>query len=115
MDGKPNDDKTTILELEDANAADKPLDGCVGQYGLELNRHTYGTRTCNDKKLDLELANNMSINPEIKPGVEFTPRAIWHTLQNQTCRLGLWPNKFEPPSPCNVKITCWARGPTYVR
>ena len=77
-----------MLELEDASAADKPLVNCIDQYELKFNSHTYGVLTCrgkfyliiNDKKIDPELADNRSINPEIKPGVEFTPRAIWYKI-----------------------------------
>lgn len=92
IDGKPYDDKITMLELDDASASDKPFGDCRDQYELKFNGHTYGTLTCNDKfyliindkKIDPELVRNMSINPEIKPGVEFTPRAIWYKIDNES-------------------------------
>lgn len=34
----------------------------------------------NDKKVAPGLANNMSVNPEIQPGVEFTTRALWYKI-----------------------------------
>lgn len=88
IDRKPYDDKLTLIELDDASASDKPLDDCEDQYTIKFNGHTFGSSTCknkfyliiNGKKINPALAENRSINPEIKPGVEFTPRAMWYKI-----------------------------------
>ncbi|MBJ16533.1 MAG: hypothetical protein CMF38_07915 [Legionellaceae bacterium] len=88
INNKPYNDMVTITKLPNEGAADQRLDGCEEQYEFIFNAHTYGTVICNNKfylivydtKIDPKLANNRSINPEIKPGVEFTPRAIWYKI-----------------------------------
>ena len=88
INDKPYNDRVTVAKLPNEGAADRPLEGCEDQYEFTFNGHTYGSVTCNDKfhliirdkKIDPELADNMSINPEIKPGVEFTSRALWYKI-----------------------------------
>lgn len=85
---KPYNEKITINRLEGDGVADKSLPGCQEQYDRILNGHAFGTLNCNDKfyfiindkKIDPELSHNMSINPEIKPGIEFTNRALWYKI-----------------------------------
>jgi hypothetical protein len=92
MSGKPYNDKITITMIEGAGPADKSLDGCKNQYDRIFQERAFGTLTCqnkfylviNGKKTDPQLATNMSINPEIKPGTVFTPRALWYKIdQNE--------------------------------
>jgi len=88
MDLKPYDNKSKTLRLDGGGYADKSIEGCEEQYDREINDHMYGTLMCNqkfyfiinDKKIDPELADNQSINPEIKPGVEFTTRSLWYKI-----------------------------------
>jgi len=88
IDLSPYDTKSNISLLDGSGLADQSLVGCKDQYDRIFNGHVYGTLTCddkfyfiiNDKKLDPELADNFSINPEIKPGVEFTTRASWYKI-----------------------------------
>lgn len=91
MDDKPYNDKITISMIEGAGPADKSLPGCKNQYDRIFQERSFGTLTCqnkfyliiNDKKIDPKLANNLSINPEIKPGTVFTPRAIWYKIDQE--------------------------------
>ena len=88
MDIKPYDDKVKMTRLDRDGYADSSLEDCQDQYDRSINGHIYGTLTCHDKfyfiikdkKIDPEKAKNMSINPEIKPGVEFTTRALWYKI-----------------------------------
>lgn len=88
VDNQPFNDKVSMSELDGDGFADKSMDGCKEQFDREVNGHLYGTLSCNnkfyllinDKKIDPSLANNMSINPEIKPGVEFTTRSMWYKI-----------------------------------
>jgi hypothetical protein len=88
MKGKPYNDKSTIIMLDDAGAAEQPFEGCEDQYDFKFNGHTYGMLTCqdkfyliiNDKKIDSAQAKNLSINPEIQPGEAITPRALWYKI-----------------------------------
>jgi len=88
MDLEPYDNKSTITEIDGDGYADKSMEGCQEQYDREINGHIYGTIMCNqkfyfiinDKKIDPALADNRSINPEIKPGVEFTTRSLWYKI-----------------------------------
>ncbi len=88
IDNKPYDNQSKITELDGDGYADKSMDGCEEQYDRKINDHIYGTLTCNqkfyfiinDKKIDPELADNRSINPEILPGVHFTTRALWYKI-----------------------------------
>lgn len=85
MDNKPYNNKIKLTRLDGDGLADKPLEGCQEQYERSINGHMYGTATCddkfylliNDKKYDPTLAENYSINPEIKPGVEFSKETWW--------------------------------------
>ncbi len=87
MDLKPYDDKTSINMLEGEGMAEKSLDGCSDQYDRLYDGHAFGTLTCdnkfylivNDKKVDPKFANNMSINPEIKPGY-IIQRSLWYKI-----------------------------------
>jgi hypothetical protein len=88
MKGEPYDDKIIIREIEGAGPADNSLDGCENQYDRIFQGKAFGTLTCNekfyfiinDKKIDPEPSENFSINPEIKPGVEFTS-SIWYKIE----------------------------------
>ena len=88
IDNEPFEKRSTITEIEGDGYAAKSLDGCEDQYDRTINGHTYGTLRCNDKfyviindkKIDPELAENRSINPEIMPGVEFTTRSLWYKI-----------------------------------
>lgn len=88
VDIKPYNDKVSAARLNESGFADKSMSGCEDQYDRTINGHLYGTLTCddhfylliNDKKIDPRLATNMSINPEIQPGVEFTTRALWYKI-----------------------------------
>lgn len=90
MDLKPYDNENKITRLDGAGYAAKSMDGCEDQYDREINGHIYGTLICNqkfyfiinDKKIDPELAVNRSINPEIKPGIEFTTRSLWYKIDH---------------------------------
>jgi hypothetical protein len=88
INGKPYNDGININMIEGAGPADKSLPGCEDQYDRIFQGHAFGTLSCNDKfylvindkKIDPALADNFSINPEIKPGGDFTPRAIWYKI-----------------------------------
>ncbi len=88
MNDKPYNDQITIQELEGAGPADKSHDGCKNQYDRIFQERAFGTLTCqskfylviNGKRIDPELSKNYSINPEIKPGMFFTPRALWYKI-----------------------------------
>lgn len=88
VDNEPYNEQVSMSELDGNGFADKSLAGCEDQYDREVNGHLYGTLNCNnkfyllvnDKKIDPSLAKNMSINPEIKPGDEFTIRSIWYKI-----------------------------------
>jgi len=88
MNGEPYNNKIVINELDGEGLAERSMDGCKDQYHRIFNGHAFGTLKCNqkfylvinDKKINPELAENMSINPEIKPGTFFTPRALWYKI-----------------------------------
>ena len=88
INNKPYDDNVTMLELGGGGAAINPLDGCEDQYDFMFNEHAYGTASCSDKfylvirdlKIDPAIAENLSINPEIKPGFIFSNRASWSKI-----------------------------------
>jgi hypothetical protein len=88
VDNQIYNDKVSLSELDGDGFSEKSMEGCKDQYDREVNGHLYGTLSCknkfylliNDKKIDPSLANNMSINPEIKPGVEFTTRSLWYKI-----------------------------------
>lgn len=88
IDTKPFENRGTITRIEGEGYADRSLDGCEEQHDRTINGHVYGTLRCNDKfyliirdkKIDPERAINKSINPEIKPGVEFTTRSLWYKI-----------------------------------
>jgi hypothetical protein len=88
MDINPYNNKVKMTRLDGEGYADHSLQGCQDQYDRSINGHIYGSLTCNDKfyliindkKVDPEKARNMSINPEIQPGVEFTTRALWYKI-----------------------------------
>lgn len=88
IDNTPYNDKVSLSELDGDGFSDESMDGCEEQYDREVDGRLYGSLSCNDKfyliindkKIDPELANNMSVNPEIKPGVEFTTRSIWYKI-----------------------------------
>lgn len=87
IDINPYNDQIVIKRLEGAGMAEKSMEGCEDQYDRLIDGHVFGTLTCNekfyfvinDKKYDPELAKNYSINPEIKPGVEFS-KEIWYKI-----------------------------------
>ena len=91
MDNKSYNDKIALTMLDGDGVAEKSLVGCQDQYDRIIDNHSYGTLTCNekfyfiinDKQIDPELSENYSINPEIKPGEEFTHRAIWYKIDFQ--------------------------------
>tara|TARA_Y100001968_G_C19451616_1_gene769078 strand:- start:7621 stop:8145 length:525 start_codon:yes stop_codon:yes gene_type:complete len=86
--GTPYNHKMTIQEIEGVGPADKPLDGCENQYDRIFQGKAFGVLTCNenfyfiinDRKVNPRHAQNYSINPEIKPGVEFTS-SIWYRIE----------------------------------
>lgn len=88
MDMEPFEHMSTIEEIEGDGYAEKSLEGCKDQYDRTIDGHIYGTVECNhkfyliirDKKIDPEKATDYSINPEIKPGVEFTTGAVWYKI-----------------------------------
>jgi hypothetical protein len=88
MNGKPYNSKITMIEIEGEGQNENPLEGCEDQYDRIYQNKSFGTLTCqdkfylviNDRKIDPALAENYSINPEIKPGTFFTPRAIWYKI-----------------------------------
>jgi hypothetical protein len=92
MNGTAYNNTIVIKELDGEGVADQPMDGCKDQYYRIFNKHAFGTLKCNhkfyliinDKKIDPKLATNMSINPEIKPGTFFTPRALWYKIDQDT-------------------------------
>lgn len=90
IDLEPYDNQIKITRLDGEGYADTSMEGCEAQHDREINGHIYGTLMCNqkfyfiinDNKIDPELADNRSINPEIKPGVEFTTRSLWYKIDH---------------------------------
>ena len=88
IDNKPFENRGKITRINGEGYADKSLEGCEEQHDRRINGNVYGTLRCNDKfyliindkKIDPELAENRSINPEIMPGVEFTTRSLWYKI-----------------------------------
>lgn len=85
---EPYKHKSTIERLEGGGYEEKILEGCEDQFDLLLNGFRYGSVRCNDKfyliirdkKIDPAKAENNSINPQIKPGVEFSIRSLWYKI-----------------------------------
>jgi len=88
IDLKPKSSSIKITSLEDDGVAEVNENNCYGQYDRKFNGHLYGTVTCNDvfyliingKKIKLDNAINKSVNPEIKPGLPFSIRALWNKI-----------------------------------
>lgn len=88
IDNAPYNEKIKYTRLDGGGVTEQPIKGCENQYHRLIDGHTYGTLTCNekfyfiinDKKIDPGLAENYSMNPEIKPGVEFTS-SLWYKIE----------------------------------
>ncbi len=73
---KPANQSVKITELMQADVRDDVDPGCEDKYGIDMNQQTVGSMTCNDEgylffnrqKIKLNDAENLSLNPTVKPG-----------------------------------------------
>lgn len=85
IDHKPKNESIKLTDLDREGVSEINEPNCEDQYNRRYKGHLYGTVTCNDtfyliindKKIKLDTAINMSINPEIKPGYPFSIRSFW--------------------------------------
>jgi hypothetical protein len=72
---KPANASITVTRLLHPDVRDDAEAGCEDKYALDFNNHIYGSVTCNNEpyvffdsqKIKLNAAENLSINPSVKP------------------------------------------------
>ena len=85
IDLKPKNDSIKMTRLLDGLVSEENEEHCEDQFGQQFNNHYYGMVTCGDvfyliikdQKIRADNSINMSINPEIQPGLIFSNRAFW--------------------------------------
>lgn len=88
INGEPYNNEITLSRIDGPGRASKSLYGCENQYGGIVNEKAFGTLWCNDEfylilndqKVNPRLAKNRSVNPNVKPGLEFTIRSLWYKI-----------------------------------
>ena len=85
IDEEPNNSSITITDIDNGSYSALPEKDCEEQFEISYNRDVYGSVMCNDKryliiaskKISLETAVNISMNPEIKPGLLYPDDSSW--------------------------------------
>jgi hypothetical protein len=94
VDEKPYNNKVTIHTKEDGSYTDNHEKNCEEPFEVSFDNKTYGFVRCadipylvvNGQTINLEKAENRSVNPEIKPGMLYPTDTSWSkiTFKNQS-------------------------------
>lgn len=85
IDEEPKNANVIITDIDNGSYATHPEKNCEDQFEITFNHELYGAVVCSDKryfiiakqKINLDTAENMSINPEIKPGILYPEDSSW--------------------------------------
>ena len=88
VDEKPYNNKVTIHIKDDGSYADNHEKNCEERFEVSFDNKMYGFVRCtdipylvvNDQKINLEKAENRSVNPEIKPGMLYPTDTSWSKI-----------------------------------
>jgi len=85
IDEKPYNNNVAISSRDNGSYAENHEKNCEEPFEVNFDNKIFGTVRCNDKfylvvnnhKINLEKAENMSVNPEIKPGIVYPTDTSW--------------------------------------
>lgn len=88
VDEKPYNSKVTIHIKDDGSYANISEKNCEELFEVSFDNKIYGSVRCadipylvvNDQKINLEKAENRSVNPEIKPGILYPTDTSWSKI-----------------------------------
>lgn len=85
IDEEPKNSDITITDIDNGSYSATPEKHCEEQFEISFNHEFYGSVMCKNKRyliiakqqISLETAENLSTNPEIKPGLLYPDDSSW--------------------------------------